>query len=104
MERAVVTDMVVKCLEEILQQDGQTPERPIDGSAQLVGQDSLLDSLGLVRLIADVEQRLHAEHEILVTLADERAMSQKNSPFRSVSALADYICLLAEEQHGHARA
>jgi len=57
----------------------------------------VLDSLGLVRLIMDVEQRLQVERDITVTLVDERAMSQKHSPFRSVQTLVDYVCMLVKE-------
>ncbi len=104
MVRAHVTRLVVECLKDVLTQEERETTAPVDESAHLIGRTSLLDSLGLVKLIVDVEQRLQAEHGISVTLADERAMSQKNSPFRTVSALTDYICLLAAEQRGHARA
>ena len=69
-----------------------------DPSAQLVvapgapifGPDSRLDSLGLVALLLDIEDGLRAIGcEVL--LSDERAMSQKRSPFRSVPALVAYI-------------
>ena len=62
---------------------------------------SSLDSLGLVTLITDVEQRLEEEYDIALTLADDRAVSQRNSPFRSVQSLADYIALLIEEQQAN---
>ena len=54
--------------------------------------------MGLVTLIVDVEQRLEEQYDVVVVLADERAMSQERSPFRSVSSLADYISQLVEEQ------
>jgi acyl carrier protein len=69
----------------------------MDESTYLIGPGSLLDSLGLVRLIVDLEQRLQDEYGISLTLADERAMSQKNSPFRTVQSLAGYIWLLTLE-------
>ncbi len=62
----------------------------------LIGQDALLDSMGLVTLVVDLEQRLEEEYDLTLVLADERAMSQKNSPFRSVGSLADYICRMIE--------
>ncbi len=67
----------------------------------LIGSSSSLDSLGLVDLILATEQKINEELGLLVTLADEKAMSQKNSPFRTVKALADYICLFLDAQdHG----
>jgi acyl carrier protein len=57
----------------------------------LFGKSGQLDSLGLVNLVVTVESMLESETGTSVTLADEKAMSQTHSPFRTVSALADYI-------------
>ena len=64
----------------------------------LMGPDGLLDSLGLVALLADVEQRLEEEFDLVVTLADQRAMSRERSPFRTVDSLTDYVLQLAGEE------
>ena len=61
-----------------------------DGTA-LFGSGSKLDSLGLINLIVAVEQNIEDEFDITIILADERAMSQKHSPFRTVRSLVDYI-------------
>ena len=68
--------------------DSQISEAP---DAVLFGDGSPLDSLGLVSLLMEVEELLRDEG-IDVTLSDERAMSQKSSPFRSISVLTHYIC------------
>jgi len=64
----------------------------------LFGSDSKIDSLGLINLIVAVEQNITDEYDIIITLADERAMSQEKSPFRTVSSLADYIEILLGEK------
>jgi acetyltransferase-like isoleucine patch superfamily enzyme/acyl carrier protein len=63
-----------------------------------VGNAGNLDSLGLLNLIVATEQRIESEFGITITLADERAMSQKNSPFRTIGTLANYVSLLLEEK------
>lgn len=63
----------------------------------LFGEGSRLDSLGLVNVIIAIEQKVEEDFETPVSLTDERAMSQKNSPFRTVRTLADYIFLLLQE-------
>jgi acyl carrier protein len=65
---------------------------------RLFGGNSNLDSLGLINLIVAVEQNIEDEFDVTITLADERAMSQEKSPFRTVGSLADYIELLLEEK------
>ena len=77
------------------QQICKTPE------THLFGRDDGLDSLALVSLILDVEERLQAQFGTTLTLADERAVSMKRSPFATVASLVDYIALrLSEAGHG----
>ena len=38
-----------------------------------------------------VERQVEDDFGVAVSLTDEKAMSQRNSPFRSVGALTDYI-------------
>ena len=64
----------------------------------LLGQGGDLDSLGLINLIVAVEQNIEDEYDTAVTLADEKAMSQKQSPFRTIGSLADYIEILLDEE------
>ncbi|MBT4837609.1 MAG: hypothetical protein HON94_09725 [Methylococcales bacterium] len=56
-----------------------------------------LDSMGIVFLVTDLEDRISDELDVDLTLADERAMSQKTSPFRSVKTLLKYANMLIEE-------
>ena len=71
---------------------------PLGASTLLYGENGHLDSMGLVAFLIDVEELL-LDEEIQVALSDERAMSQKNSPFRSVETLTAYIeTLLSDKQ------
>ena len=64
----------------------------------LFGNGGVLDSLGLVNFIVIVEQNIENEFDATITLADERAMSQQTSPFRTVGTLTDYIEMLLGEK------
>lgn len=73
----------------------KTPETP------LLGPKSLLDSMQLVSLIVSTEREIEDAFGIALTLADERALSMKASPFRSIGALAEYLALLIRDaNHG----
>jgi len=63
---------------------------------KLYGGKAPLDSLGLVSFITDLEGAISDELGKDIVLADERAMSQKTSPFRSVASLTNYIVNLIE--------
>lgn len=67
-----------------------TAQIPKEETTPLYGTDGLLDSMALVSLLIDIEDAC-MERNIDLSLSDERAMSQKNSPFRSVRSLAGYI-------------
>jgi D-alanine--poly(phosphoribitol) ligase subunit 2 len=88
-----VMKLVVRLCEE--HNEIAEAERQIElrdpNDARLYGRQGVLDSLGLVSLLAAIEQALEDEHGIQVTLADERAFSQARSPFRTVGSLAEYI-------------
>ena len=56
------------------------------------------DSMGIVLLTVEIEEQISDELDISIVLADERAMSQKTSPFRSVKTLTKYIELLVNEK------
>ena len=63
----------------------------------LIGRKSEVDSITLVSIIVDVEERLADQLGLDVVLADERAMSQKRSPFRTIQTLAEYVFELQQQ-------
>ncbi|MGH8068516.1 MAG: hypothetical protein ACRERE_25430 [Candidatus Entotheonellia bacterium] len=65
--------------------------------AILFGESGNLDSLGLVNLIVNLEDEVHTSLGVPILLADERAMSQKKSPFRTVASLTEYLSTLISE-------
>jgi acyl carrier protein len=93
-----ITNVIFSAVEEVNDQLSrkQRLEKSID--TILFGKSGKLDSLALVNLIVAVEEKIQEEFGVTVTLADERAMSQTNSPFKSLGTLADYVALLLEEQ------
>ncbi|MFC2097385.1 hypothetical protein ACFLSI_03520 [Bacteroidota bacterium] len=61
-----------------------------EGSA-LFGSNSVLDSIDLVNFISIVEQKLEDKYGDYISIADENAMSQSSSPFRTIETLTEYI-------------
>ena len=48
-------------------------------------------------LIIGIEREVEDTFGMALTLADERALSMRESPFRSIQSLADYISILVTE-------
>ncbi|MBK9382686.1 MAG: hypothetical protein IPN39_15365 [Chitinophagaceae bacterium] len=63
----------------------------------LFGTGDSLDSLQLVNLITIIEQKLEEETGDFISLADEKAMSLDESPFKTVGSLKNYINTLINE-------
>ncbi len=78
----------------------ETLDEPVDLStgadSVLFGEGGVLTSVDFVTLVLDIEEAVENATGQSITLADERAMSQKHSPFRTVGTLADYIAGLLE--------
>ena len=64
----------------------------------LFGKAGILDSMGLVTLIIAVEQAIEDKYGASAGLADEKAMSQANSPYRTVGTLADYAAAQIQDE------
>ncbi|HSU41992.1 MAG TPA: hypothetical protein VLJ38_20575 [Polyangiaceae bacterium] len=95
--RADAYEIILKSLEEVFAQCGMPAPDTVGDETVLVGNDAVLDSLGVVQLIVEVEQRVEETHGVSVTLANDKAMSQRNSPFRTVGVLADHVVATALE-------
>jgi acyl carrier protein len=74
-----------------LPSDRQLSKAP---ETRLLGPQSILDSMHLVSLIIATEREVEETFGVALTLADERALSMKASPFRSIQSLAEYISTL----------
>jgi acyl carrier protein len=57
----------------------------------LFGPSGLLDSLGLVSVLVELEQKVSDASGRPVSLMDDKAMSETSSPFRTIRSLADYL-------------
>ena len=97
MDQASLTAVILSAIGEF--NEGVPPDQRVQDTPEaiLFGRGGKLDSLGLVNLILMVEEQIQTSFGLQLTLADERAMSQERSPFRSVSSLAEYIGLLLGE-------
>jgi len=95
-----VLESVYRAIREVNDQVMQEDKIEISPDTVLVGSGTNVDSIGLVNLIAMAEKNIEDEFSVTLTLADERAMLQKTSPFKTVSSLVDYIVVLLEVSDG----
>jgi acyl carrier protein len=92
-ERAEILALVLGIVQEAIALAGSPPPAPrLDEQTVLLGPAAALDSLGLVTLIVDLEQQLEEQYDTTVDFAHEQAMSGRQSPFRTIGTLTDYVC------------
>ena len=97
MTKKEILSLIIASVEDLKEDREMGSHSSVDESTVLFGREGIFDSLGLVSLIVDVEQKIE-DLGISIILGDERAVSQKRSPFRTVQSLADYACQLIQEQ------
>lgn len=90
-------NLVLSALQEIAEDTDNELLKNCSSKTKLFGSNGVLDSMGIVFLVSEIEDLISDEFDVDVTLADEKAMSQITSPFRSVETLAKYIKTLIEE-------
>ena len=86
-----VLELVVATVSREADDLGYDELRVPTAATALFGGESGVDSLSLVRLIAAVERAAQAHFDRNIVLADEKAMSMRSSPFRTVGTLADLV-------------
>ena len=91
MPEGNIEEIVYETLEEL--NEILPPEKKLTKSREttLYGNSNALTSLQLVNFIAMLEEKLETKLGKRVTVVSEKAMSQKNSPFRNIKSLVDYI-------------
>jgi acyl carrier protein len=97
LKKDVIHTIIFQALKHINEERAPAEQLKIDVNTRLFGADAELDSLSLVSIIVDVENDISelVGHEI--SLTDDRAMSQKVSPFSDVNSLTAYIELLTAQ-------
>jgi len=92
-EKALI--LIIDCLKESIDEgDNQERKNAINeanADTRLFGGNGLLDSMGVVILLTDLEDKLDDDYGITISLADDSVMSKTRSPFRTVKSLAKYI-------------
>ena len=96
-KRKIIENVIFNAVKEINEQLPKEQQISTTSKTVLFGKSGQLDSLGLVNLLVIIEQNIEDGFDVNITIADERAMSQKRSPFRTIGTLADYIDMLLKE-------
>jgi len=90
VETAELQEIVLESVAQLNRSRTPGEQLEVSPTAPIFGDASPLDSLGLVALLIEIEERL-ADRGMTITLANERALSRARSPFRDVPTLVTYL-------------
>lgn len=94
MKRELIAKLVFDCINDFQNELDIKIDMGEGEQTRLFGGNGQLDSIALVSLIVNIEEAIENEFNVSVTLADEKAMSRRTSPFVRISSLIDYIAEL----------
>jgi acyl carrier protein len=90
MKKEKVELIVKEVIENYCNNNDIVLDDEVDETTALIGTNRILDSMGLVNIIVDIETAF-LDESIEISLNSEAAMSSRISPFRSVGALCNFI-------------
>ena len=100
-ERDKILQCIYDAVDEVNEQlpGDQTLEKSLD--TVLLGESGKLESIDLVNILVATEENIEEAFDVPVSITDERAVSEKNSPFTTIGTLSDFISnLLKENSNG----
>jgi acyl carrier protein len=90
MDKNQINEIVFNVINEFLSSNDIKVEGKINKDTALIGSARILDSMGLVNVIVDIETAF-LDEDVEISLTSEAAMSGRISPFRSVGSLCNFI-------------
>ena len=104
MEYKQAVEMICVCLQDGIDSTMSDERKQTifeaNDETKLFGGEGLLDSLGVVILLSDLEDLIDEKLEVMVSLANDATMSKFRSPFRTVGTLAEFVVKVVEEECG----
>lgn len=94
-------NIILDAVNEINKTVEAKPSIELRENYPLFGSQGGMDSISLVSLIVTVEQHIEDEFAVSIILANEKAMSQRNSPFLTVGTLAQFSEKLIQQVTNH---
>lgn len=88
MKKETIKEIVISSIKNYINEQGG--DSTVDKNTPLIGNARLLDSMGLVNVLVDIETAF-LDEDVEISLTSETAMSGRISPFRSVGSLCNFI-------------
>ena len=91
MNHEAILELVIETVRAYRLDMNAEGDEAIEPDTSLFGPEGALDSIGLVSVVIELEQKLSDLSGNDVSLMNDRAMSRSQNPFRTPRALAEYV-------------
>jgi acyl carrier protein len=98
MQKQEIKEIVLSKVKALVETLSEEQQFSVTEDTVLFGKGSLIDSLSLVSIIVDLESVFSTDYGYEISLTDDRAMTRRQSPFDSVTAMVDYIDELVNQR------
>ena len=92
-----ITQLIINAVTSVLEQDEDAPKN-LSADTELVGEDSILDSIGVIELVTSLEEAIEEKHGIVISLFDDEVLFDAEGPFNRISKLARHITEVLESE------
>ncbi len=84
-------EIIYSAIKEVNKQQPPEYQLNLDKNEFLISDKSSLDSLGLITLLINIEEKISKKFKINLNLLDEELISEKNTPFETLASLAVWL-------------
>ncbi len=96
--KELIREILKEAIDELNEQLDDNEKVVFGEDTRFIGSHACIDSMGFVTFISIIEELIADKMGKNIQLVNEKAFSQKHSPFYSIETLANYIETLLNEK------
>jgi|TARA_Y100000310_G_scaffold182239_1_gene182317 acyl carrier protein len=97
VEKEKILGSIYQAVDEVNEQLSEDQQLEKSPDTVLLGESGQLESIDLVNILVATEENVESTFGVPISITDERAVSEKNSPFKTIGTLCDFISNLLKE-------
>ena len=95
-KKNVIIDIIFSSIREVNEQQPNENRLKLDKKEFLVSDKSNIDSLGLITLLVNIEDKINKSYNLKLNLLEEKFISDKETPFETIDELAEWLYINVE--------
>ena len=84
-------ELIFAAIKEVNMQQPPEYQLKLNKDEFLISDKSCIDSLGLITLLINIEEKISNKFKKNLNLLDEKLISEENTPFKTLGSLASWL-------------